>query len=276
MRLMLPRIRDNTERSLGFTLIELLVVVAIISLLMAILLAAVGRVRALARRASCGSNLGQIAKAWLMYLDDHDGRFYKGRYEGDPHASHNYGGWRGDEDSIGWPRPLNRSVGLTNADNITKQDAKVFLCPADRGGISDSPFEKAYNLNGTSYQTNRFLIGPSDYSGCGIESEDFVRVAKQFVESTNLIDVDVPHQEVLLIGDEWWYNQWHPSYITRRWRRLQDIGEWHGKKEHYMIAFLDGHVSFVWIRKGWYRVPGQYSMLPCKKLCTLAPPPPQR
>jgi prepilin-type N-terminal cleavage/methylation domain-containing protein len=45
------------KRFRGFTLIELLVVVAIISVLIAILLPSLGRVKETARRTVCASNL---------------------------------------------------------------------------------------------------------------------------------------------------------------------------------------------------------------------------
>lgn len=59
-------------RSKGFTLIELLVVIAIIAILAAILFPVFARAREQARRASCVSNLKQLALATLMYCQDYD------------------------------------------------------------------------------------------------------------------------------------------------------------------------------------------------------------
>ncbi|MGE5294854.1 MAG: type II secretion system protein [Solirubrobacterales bacterium] len=56
----------------GFTLVELLVVIAIIALLMGILMPALARVRQLAFRMTCGTNLSGIGKAMLIYANDYE------------------------------------------------------------------------------------------------------------------------------------------------------------------------------------------------------------
>jgi len=62
----------------GFTLIELLVVVAIIALLMAILMPALGRARKQAKATACKMNLHHWGLIWSLYTGDHNGYFPDG------------------------------------------------------------------------------------------------------------------------------------------------------------------------------------------------------
>jgi len=63
---------ERKRKRRGFTLVELLVVIGIIALLMGILMPALARVRQIAYRMVCGTNLSGIGKAMMIYSNDND------------------------------------------------------------------------------------------------------------------------------------------------------------------------------------------------------------
>jgi len=75
------------------------------------------------------------------------------------------------------------------------------------------------------------------------------------------------HSRLLLVGDYGWYNQIkappHPS------EELKELAEWHDRVDCHNMAFLDSHVKFLNIRKGFY-VGDEYSMVPFEQLFGMA------
>ena len=250
----------SAGRRVGFTLIELLVVIAVIVLLIAILLPALRKAKQVAQRVVCGNHLRQLAIAWNLYLDDNDGRFYR-----TTNANLYFGGWIGESGSTGSddPRPLNSYLGLASV-LTSANDAKVFRCPADRGGKPGAALrQKVYLVVGTSYQTNIFLVGgafnwPGWYSPMTTDTTAMGDAIDK--RTVNLKRGNVHHtSQLLLIGDYGWINQWKPTpFPDPEWK---EIAEWHGRLDHHCMAFLDGHAKFLEIRKGFW-VTDEYAVLP--------------
>ena len=118
-------------RKKGFTLIELLVVIAIIAMLLAILMPALGKVKALAQRLVCGTRLKGIATACVVYANDYEDAY---PVQGGPYNHHDWTDW-----TYGWAIPDNdwaESVEITVGASLylLVREADVgtesFVCPS--------------------------------------------------------------------------------------------------------------------------------------------------
>lgn len=241
------RPRDTGPGRCGVTLIELLVVVAVISCLIAVLLPALSWARKLGQRTTCQGHLRQIALAWQMYLEDHEGAFYRA-----VNAQHTYGGWKG----LFYPnrrRPLNRYVGL-DALVEREEQARLFRCPADK--------DETFYTVGTSYQTNILLVGQPRIGG--LEQTDTLRQLRDEINKRlpELRDGHIEGREhVALMGDSPWNSHWMPNG--------REGAAWHGRPGQYNVAFLDAHVRFLRVRASAF-VTDEYRVIPFHDLRGLA------
>lgn len=256
IKIQYPRNTNNQSAGLGFTLIELLIVVAIIALLLAILVPALNGVKRIARSVYCQGNLRQIAIGWNMYLDENREYFYQG-----VNVNHSFGGWKGISGYSSY-RPLNKQLNLPTS-NITEVNVKVFLCPSDCGGIfNKSPELKAFQYFGNSYQTNIFMIGPNQVGVPNDERQNLHELINNRLKGIKRSSVSQPDR-LLLVGDNGWMNQWDPA--------KPEMPSWHDKRYHHNLAFLDGRVDFLRIRKGLYINPREdYRVLPFEELDKMA------
>jgi prepilin-type N-terminal cleavage/methylation domain-containing protein len=114
----------------GFTLIELLVVVAIIAMLLAILMPALNKVKKIAQRVVCGTNLKGLGNAQVVYSNDYDGQYVcQGAGAGHTWADGTQG-WQnpGKDWNVGQPITVGASLYLL----VRQADVspKSFVCPS--------------------------------------------------------------------------------------------------------------------------------------------------
>jgi prepilin-type N-terminal cleavage/methylation domain-containing protein len=127
----------------GFTLVELLVVIAIIALLMGILMPALARVRQIAFRMVCGSNLSGIGKAMLIYANDYEDEFPKAG--GKTSSLGPTANWMGADRFIAFGMPggvagkASISACLYNLVKFAEVTPKSFICKGDAGTTEFKP-----------------------------------------------------------------------------------------------------------------------------------------
>ncbi len=258
----------------GFTLMEILVVVATIALLLAIILPGLRSARQFAKDITCQSNLSQITKGWQMYLDAHGGTFYQGL-----NAYLEYGGWKGDTSTLLYPpplRPLNSFLALPvkmgfdlpptpiwDAPETLKveEEAKVFRCPNDNGGVPGTA-NLCFQRFGTSYRTNDFLIGQTQMTPAGLGALiPLIEGINIHLQQPMNVSRAYDPSHLILIGDYGWTNQFRPKITAKT--------EWHNLPAYHTVAFLDGHVEMLQIRKGLF-ITSLYRVLPFEDLDALA------
>ena len=147
----------------AFTLIELLVVIAIITIIAAILFPVFARARENARRASCMSNVGQIALGFMQYTQDYDEKL---PLVNEPAGGQIYpnGSVVAAGGGLDWVHLLNPYV----------KSYQIFNCPSD--STSNDIYKGGALISGhMSYGYNQAALGSigsvacnASSAGCGI------------------------------------------------------------------------------------------------------------
>jgi prepilin-type N-terminal cleavage/methylation domain-containing protein/prepilin-type processing-associated H-X9-DG protein len=195
----------------AFTLIELLVVTAIIAILAALLLPALGRAKEKARATQCLSQMRQLGLAALLYVDDNGDEFPRSQHSAFTHGQQP------------WERVLAPYLGATDT-TWTSLLAGVYHCPTDK---RTTPWSYGFNVY--------FELGPDDdYTGRPQTWRRTTQVPRPsatilFAENTSAADHIMPNF--------WVTTQDTADLAARR----------HSQKANY--TFADGHSQILPLSK---------------------------
>jgi prepilin-type N-terminal cleavage/methylation domain-containing protein len=218
--------------SAGFTLIELLVVIAILGVLAALLLPALSRAKASAKRTDCINNMRQISLGIHLYAGDNGDTL--------PAAPNVTGTTIQTNDcGIFYKRLMKNYVGLQGTSS--PQD-KVFACPADAFFYDGFP-SLAYKAKSLHDQFD------SDYSSYVFNGGNgYTNVAPPaFLNETSwpgvfgrkIATIKAPVRTVLLAE--------YSAISPWSWHQPQKLPS--GKKgvndAKNMVGFVDGHVAYI-------------------------------
>lgn len=234
----------SAPRARAFTLVELLVVIALIGILAALLLPALGGAKARSLATACTSNSKQLAVAWRLYADDNAGKLVNNAQ---------FNGWRSLRtpqtgqpiETPNWVYGImdwTTSVDNTNSELIAAgllfpytAQARLYKCPADRC-LSRRQLGVGFAPRVRSVAMNAFVQG-GDHTG-QYWLPDFAAYAKE----SDLISP--PPSQLWILADE------NPDTINDGLFRMEmdNTNVWNDVPGSFhngacVFNFADGHVE---------------------------------
>jgi prepilin-type N-terminal cleavage/methylation domain-containing protein len=132
----------------AFTMVELLVVIAIIALLAALLFPVLARAKASAKNTICLSNLNQIGKAMLIYMESYDDVFPFAVDASDKYAPEIWSGYPE------WMALIPSMPTMQDALEPYLRNKQVFECPRDNGTkVLDNHFPQRFLTSPSMFKT---------------------------------------------------------------------------------------------------------------------------
>lgn len=243
---------EQRIRPLGFTLVELLAVVAVVTILAALLLPALGRAKERVRGLQCLNNLRQWAQAFSSYADDsnfipREGHRRNGAVRVDSWASV----YHHDNSDVWYnalPPYLSEPPASTYASLITGQrprfyENRIFHCPSARftAGI-EVDNQASFSL----VMNSKLIMPPVVEPTCSIPFTAIQRPA----DTVAFLEARVNPSEARVDLSQLNYDLGQPSAFASRFAPRHRGGG--------NLAFCDGHVAFqtgpsVVEMKGRYR-----------------------
>jgi prepilin-type N-terminal cleavage/methylation domain-containing protein/prepilin-type processing-associated H-X9-DG protein len=140
--------RSPDRKGRGFTLIELLIVIAIIAILAAMLLPALGRAKQRAKGLQCMNNTHQLGLAWILYAGDYNdvlvNNYGIGQTESDRQTWVNdVMSWGANDDNTNVLYIINGKLAP-----FSSQSIGIYKCPADISQADNGPRVRSVSMNG--------------------------------------------------------------------------------------------------------------------------------
>jgi prepilin-type N-terminal cleavage/methylation domain-containing protein/prepilin-type processing-associated H-X9-DG protein len=223
-----PRPCSQKRARRAFTLIELLVVVAVVAILFALLLPAIGKAKENARAVQCLNNLRQLQLCWQLYVTDNADHV-------PPNSSVlTNGAWRSSPDS--W---IGNSSAIYDIDDTPirsgllfqydyNRDLRLYHCPGDASRARKLSGDELPQTRTRSYSMNGNVGGRTN------EVQATVVTASQIPNSASLFVFIEEHQDSI---DDAHFLVWPRP--DDRWVNLPADRHSQGCN----LSFADGHVE---------------------------------
>jgi prepilin-type N-terminal cleavage/methylation domain-containing protein/prepilin-type processing-associated H-X9-DG protein len=226
---------QGTNRA--FTLIEILVVIAIIAILAAILFPVFARARENARRASCQSNLKQIALGIMQYTQDYDEGYPPSIWVGSPLSASPrqtdpaMPGFKFYTEADGSGSYLYHHVSWMDIIEPYLKSTQIYNCPS----AQDATY------------------GSYGYSGC-INSMRSTQYATASYPTVNALNVPMSLAQIQRPSEIFILTEWNYAYSNLAGPNWEGVWSQPSSSHHTAlaphmdgtnIAFADGHVKWL-------------------------------
>ena len=246
-----PRRRELARApAKGFTLIELLVVIAIIAILAAILLPALSSARERAQGLICLNNTHQLALAWQLYADDHNGElpYNLGMTPGGSRTNINWVNnvmtWDTSSDNTNLATLTQASLGV-----YAQGETRMYRCPSDRA-LSSLQYAAGWSARIRSYSMNAMVGDAGDFTagGFNVNNPDYTQFFKitQILRPAGIFVFLDEHPDS--IDDGYFVNK------AYHWQWIDLPASYHNNAAAF--SFADGHSELhSWLEPSTLRAP---------------------